>query len=191
MSGLLAVSYMNLNKKVEEKASLISDEIANELMLRQERFGQGNEYSNVYNAKMNTVIKTNTSVSTSDCKALCDGTPGCQGFQMYPNNTTCDLLSNLNTTYSFTEPGWNFYMLKSKLHMKGFDSPIQDQEISGSKIGSTISTVNTRELCAPLCLSNNCSAFTINSYGCSLHQNDTVKVPSTGSITYKLKKLKY
>lgn len=191
VSGLVSVSFIILNKPQKQKPPIISDELVNAFRTAEINSKKRPDYSNVYDAKMDTIIKTYSSgVSTEECKSLCNGNDFCQGFQMYPNNTACDLLSNVDTTYTFKESGWNFYTLKAKTQMKGFDEPMTNEEIAGSRIGTQIRNVRTKELCAPLCKSNvECVAFTLGSGGCSLHTSTEPRITSSGSTTYILKNI--
>ena len=175
-----------LNKPAEQKAPLVSDEIINSFRQQQRDSAQGVSYSNVMNARVHTVIQTQNSTTPTVCKAICDSNRLCNGFQMSPDGT-CELVSNLNATYSFEDPDWNLYMINAQVKNKGFGEPIVNQSISGSRIGSISSSTTSKEGCADVCAANrSCTAFSVGNYGCSIHTDDAVKIPEQGTNTYRL-----
>jgi hypothetical protein len=147
-------------------------------------------YSNLWNARIgfpdnNTIIQTST-IDKRTCKALCDETLQCVGFQMDPTGQQCDLLKNVSNTYSFTTEGWNLFLNGNKTQNKRFDTPFLNQEVSGSLLGTTMTDVKSVHQCGMLCTSNNsCVSFSVGSGGCELFTNQTsIRVPNPLFDTY-------
>jgi hypothetical protein len=191
-TAIIIIAYIVFNKPQETPAPLISDSLARDFARQQRQEDEGQLYSNVMNARIgfdNSIItRTQQNVDITVCKAICDSLRHCNGFQMHDNGTTCDLLSNISTTYSFEVQGWNFYMKDNVKQSKGFGAPVTNQAISGSMIRTLMPSVVTKEACAPLCKSNTtCTSFSVGPSGCSMHTSDAVKVPQVNTQIYKIK----
>lgn len=170
VSFLLGV-YLVITKPPDEAASLLSADDLEQIAASANVLKNTVYYSNILDARMETVFSTQT-LALPECMTLCNGTTGCQGFQISAGNK-CELLANVANTLPFTTVGTNLFTIRSKIPIKALSTAFP-AEISGDDVGTVITGATTAVACAPYCSSNNttCKSFSVGPSGCRLKSAD-------------------
>ena len=197
---LLAMVYvadMIINKPVEKKAPLLSDATIQALMAKYNKAATAPvAYSNILDYSLghaNGYVITPGippgSLSINDCNTMCNGTPGCKGFQYNEATKACELLSNVSNTYFINDAGWNIFVSGTP-PSKALTSVGVGQGFSATPSQKTAPIVGaTTELtCAPYCLSNasTCAGFSISPSGCVLYADVSTPLQDATATSFKL-----
>ena len=177
LASILAGAFALLTKQqATESQPLLSAEDLDALAGQLKEAENAVHYSNVLDARIGfdsgVVTKTST-LAPADCEALCMGTSGCEGYQIYGQNS-CDLIANVSGTYAFVEPGYNLFTTPIKIPQTAFGAPHQG-EISGRDVAAAPaprapSELRTKHECAKACHdAPGCKSFSVSqTEGCRL-----------------------
>jgi hypothetical protein len=184
MSALAGAIYFIINRPTSPGQPLISDSLAQLFKNSQQDLVSGSDYSNVFDVSYtNDIINTYT-IDKWDCMRMCNGTSGCEGFQMNPGESQCQTLSGVSKAWPFKTSGWNVFFKRNKLKRSAFDSALQGQAVSGTSLGDG---GTTKEACTVACSANSkCKSITLLSSGCDLKDGSGTVLPQTGATTYIL-----
>jgi hypothetical protein len=177
LASIVAGAYALLSKpQATESQPLLSAEDLAALTSRLKEAENAVQYSNVLDARIGfdsgTIIKSST-LEPADCRAFCDGSENCGGFQISGQNS-CDLLANVTSTYAFVETGYNVFVTPPlNVPQEAFGMANQG-EISGKDVARAPSAspappeVFTKHECAKRCKDTpGCKSFSVSpTLGC-------------------------
>ena len=184
LTTLGAIVYFILKKPTQGQAPILSDDIVQQFISAQQDLASGPSYSNILDISFSTGIMDTYTLGTWDCMRLCNGTSGCQGFQMNPGETQCQTLTTVQNAWPFKTPGWNTFLKRNYLTTQAFNTGLQNQALTGSSLGSGGST---KEDCSQACAaSSKCKSITLTGATCDMKDGAGTVLPQAGSTTYML-----